>query len=215
MKIHMKGTKNIYISNVCIFVSGLRPLFLIGSSSQNNTSLHQEFNSNGDILLISAAEGYGRISYKTAAGFIWASCFCSNVNYVLKIDDDVSVRYDYVTNILENNFSQGQSLTVQCPSVMRNMRPWRPRKSGSNTFMGKWSVKTYEMPRRVFPSFCPGWLYATTPKMAIRLAEMASNLSPDVQAVNRLDDIYMTGKRFSKKYNSFNDTTCCRLDHVT
>jgi hypothetical protein len=31
--------------------------------------------------------------------------------------------------------------------------------------MGKWSVSREEMPRRVHPDFCPGWLYVTTPKV--------------------------------------------------
>ena len=49
------------------------------------------------------------------------------------------------------------------------------------------------MSRRVFPSFCPGWAYVTTPEMGIRIAEMASNMPVHVQKMKRLDDIYMTG----------------------
>ena len=52
---------------------------------------------------------------------------------------------------------------AECPSVMRNMRPWRH--NHTNTIMGKWSVSRDEMPRRVHPDFCPGWLYVTTPKV--------------------------------------------------
>merc|ERR1711997_650331 len=49
------------------------------------------------------------------------------------------------------------------------------------------------MDRRVYPSFCPGWAYLTTPDMAIKLAEMASNLPPKLLKLKRLDDMFMTG----------------------
>jgi hypothetical protein len=46
--------------------------------------------------------------------------------------------------------------------------------------------------RRVYPDFCPGWLYATTPMFALELAEVASSNS-DVFAMSRFDDFFITG----------------------
>ena len=39
--------------------------------------------------------------------------------------------------------------------------------------MGKWSISVKDMPRRVYPDFCPGWLYVTTPKVGLALAEVS------------------------------------------
>lgn len=54
------------------------------------------------------------------------------------------------------------------------------------------SVSHSEMSRRVFPDFCPGWLYVTTPRVGLHLAEVA-NMATDIYNVARLDDIYVTG----------------------
>ena len=54
------------------------------------------------------------------------------------------------------------------------------------------SVSREEMSRRVFPDFCPGWLYVTTPKVGLGLAEIAWQ-SRDLIPVARLDDIFVTG----------------------
>jgi len=130
-------------------------------------------------------------------GFIWSRCFCPGTKLLLKIDDNVVLSYTNLMSQIEEkyggiaNYPDG---VIECPSPMRNMRPWRPRPSGgSSTVMGKWSVKTYEMDRRVWPDFCPGWAYVTTPSTAIQLAEMTANLPPSLLRLNRLDDIFVVG----------------------
>ena len=68
--------------------------------------------------------------------------FCSNVNFILKIDDDVHMNYEYLIKVLSEKYNQSDlpDNVVECPSPLRNKKPFRPRVSGSNTVLGKWSV---------------------------------------------------------------------------
>ena len=56
---------------------------------------------------------------------------------------------------------------LECPSVIRNMRPLKRRHSG--TIMGKFFIDEAELSRRVYPDLCFGWLYVTTPRYSCRL----------------------------------------------
>ena len=38
--------------------------------------------------------------------------------------------------------------------------------------MGKWSVSWEAWSGRVYPAFCTGWLYVTSPRVALGLAEV-------------------------------------------
>lgn len=108
-------------------------VFLLGESS---TILEES----EDILQINIQESYDHLSYKTLAAFLWVSKNCAETKYVIKIDDDVSLFWNETVEYLRIKYPKGiQGDTIECPSVMRNMPPWRPRKFGSpNTVMNKW-----------------------------------------------------------------------------
>jgi len=110
----------------------------------------------------------------------------------MKIDDDVKVDYNLLINKLKAKEHAGKpEPVIQCPSVMRNMRPWRH--NHTQTVMGKWSIQWEELPRRVHPDFCPGWLYVTTPQVGLALSVIAAETSEELAGVRKLDDIYVTG----------------------
>ena len=50
------------------------------------------------------------------------------------------------------------------------------------------------MDRRVYPDFCPGWMYVTSPDFGLKLAKSATDFWPEIQQMRRLDDIFVTGK---------------------
>merc|ERR1711963_1024148 len=56
------------------------------------------------------------------------------------------------------------------------------------------AISHEDMSRRVYPDFCPGWLYVTTPKVGLAMAE-ASLVTPSdpLMRVARLDDIFVAG----------------------
>ena len=72
--------------------------------------------------------------------------------------------------------------------------------------MGKWSVSREAWSGRVYPAFCTGWLYVTSPRVALGLAEVktssSSLLSSPVQVAATelsllpmagVDDVFVSG----------------------
>ena len=118
----------------------------------------------------------------------------------MKIDDDITADLDSLFSLLQSKYGKQGRVPdiIECPSVMRNMRPWR--QTHSKSVMGKWSISIDDMPRRVYPDFCPGWLYVTTPRVGLALAEVSVKNFPALMKTKRLDDIFVTG--FLREYLS-------------
>jgi len=178
---------------------GVYILFLLGktSSSALQEKLQTENMVHGDMVQISVMDHYKALSYKTLTGFIWANRFCGSAKYIVKVDDDVSVDLDNLMFLLEKKYGEdsphGGTVPdiVECPSVMKNMRPWR--QNHTESIMSKWSISKEDMERRVFPDFCPGWLYVITPRVGLALAEVGVQNSHELMTKARLDDIFVTG----------------------
>ena len=127
------------------------------------------------------------------------SRLCGSARFVVKVDDDVSVDIEALQSLLYRKYGgPGHPVPdiIECPSVMRNMRPWR--QTNAKSVMGKWSISISDMPRRVFPDFCPGWLYVTTPRVGLALAEVSVKNYPALMKTARLDDIFVSG--FLREY---------------
>ena len=140
------------------------------------------------VLQISDPEGYSRLSYKTLAGFLWTNIFCDCAKYVGKMDDDALLDMNTLFQQLE---SKRTDTFISCPTVMRNVRPTRQNRTGS--MLGKWFMSREDLPRRVYPDYCPGWLYVTTPKVGLALAEVAAKYADEVLPMAKMDDVFVTG----------------------
>jgi len=143
-----------------------------------------------DLIQISVLDAYYTLSYKTLGSFIWINRHCGGSTYIMKIDDDVQANFENVRTSLESKFGQNENV-IACNGIMRNMRPWRH--NHTNTVMGKWSINKSKMSRRVYPDFCPGWLYITTPKVGLGLAHVGKEYAEELKYVSVLDDIFVTG----------------------
>ena len=170
-------------------------LFLLGSTKHQEVQeeLVGESLHHGDMLQISVEDHYTRLSYKTLSSFIWTNRFCGSAQYIAKIDDDITMDLDQLLAILDSKYGSGPAPHfIECPSTMRNMRPWR--QNHSQSIMGKWSISQEDMDRRVYPDFCPGWLYVTSPTVGLALVEV-SVVEPEdrLMRVARLDDIFVSG----------------------
>jgi hypothetical protein len=170
-------------------------LFLLGSteSSPVQESLMSEAVQHGDLLQISVIDHYTKLSYKTLSSFVWTNRFCGSAKYIAKIDDDITMDLDQLLFILDSKYGTGQVPDIiECPSTMKNMRPWR--QNHTRSIMGKWAISPEDMSRRVFPDFCPGWLYVTTPRAGLAMAEVSVVQADDkLMRMARLDDIFVTG----------------------
>ena len=56
----------------------------------------------------------------------------------------------------------------------------------------RWSDFLVHFLLKRFPDFCTGYAYVTTPKLALRIAEMAANMRPHNMALH-LEDVFITG----------------------
>eukprot|EP00092_Neocalanus_flemingeri_P002750 GFUD01002945.1.p1 GENE.GFUD01002945.1~~GFUD01002945.1.p1 ORF type:complete len:385 (+),score=72.52 GFUD01002945.1:393-1547(+) len=178
---------------------GVYILFLLGktSSSSVQEDLQAENMLHGDMVQISVMDHYRALSYKTLTGFIWANRFCGSAKFIVKVDDDVTLDLDNLLFLLEKKYGENSPHggtvpdIVECPSVMRNMRPWR--QNHTESIMSKWSISKEDMERRVYPDFCPGWLYVMTPRVGLALAEVGVKHAQELMSKARLDDIFVTG----------------------
>ena len=57
---------------------------------------------------------------------------------------------------------------------------------------GKWGTDWRECDVKHSPDYCSGWAYVTTPRLGVRLAEMAANVDPGKMCL-RLEDLFITG----------------------
>ena len=112
----------------------------------------------GDLLQVQDPESYDRLAYKTLAGLLWTSLHCPTVSAVAKTDDDVTLDTALLVDMAAAK--EGDFLSCTCPS--RNFRPNRNMRPES--VQAKWVVTWEDLPRRVYPDFCSGWLWVTTPR---------------------------------------------------
>ena len=66
----------------------------------------------------------------------------------MKVDDDVTMDLDNLISLLDTKYGDTSPVpdVVECPSVMRNMRPWR--QNHTESIMSKWSIYKEDMERR-------------------------------------------------------------------
>jgi len=181
MRRSLKGKKSVKV----IFLLGL-------VSSVYEELLLSEHADHDDLVQSSVPESYDTLSYKTLSGFIWIKAFCGDATkYVAKVDDDVSLDTDHLMEVLYSKYPADPPDILECPSVIRNMRPLHQSHNG--TIMAKFFVSREDLNRRVYPDLCFGWLYVTTPRVGLALAEVAALESEQLLSRADRDDYFITG----------------------
>ena len=170
-------------------VPGVVVVFLVAESAtvEVQVEVEEEQAEHGDLLQVSDPESYARLSYKTLSGLLWAGLHCPNIPHVAKTDDDATLNLPALLIQLRSRTED----FMACPNPSRNFRPTRTSRPASQT--GKWSPSWAEMGRRTWPDFCFGWLWVTTPRVGVALAEVAARLEPDMLHLAKWDDSFVTG----------------------
>jgi hypothetical protein len=90
-------------ANKTLFSSKLRVVFIVGKSKDEeiNAQIENEFNTNQDILQLKFIDSYFKITKKVMLGFKWIHARCSNVMYVLRINEDVFVNTFAMIHLFE------------------------------------------------------------------------------------------------------------------
>ncbi len=57
----------------------------------------------GDLVQENFLDSYRNLTLKTLMGIRWASIYCANAKFIVKIDDDVVLNPYFLVNYLDNN----------------------------------------------------------------------------------------------------------------
>ncbi|KAI9559031.1 hypothetical protein GHT06_015820 [Daphnia sinensis] len=173
-----------------------RSSFLVGMSNDTliQKQIQEESETYGDIIQVDMPDFYENLSLKMAAFLNWLYVNCANVDFVLKVDDDVYVNVRNLAQFVQS-YRQFNHSIFGVPSV-----PFTPDRDG------KWKVTYQEWPWNTYPSYLGGPAYLLHGS-AIRPLLAACQTTPMVS----LEDLYWTGICAEKAdvniYFSSNSTT--------
>lgn len=140
-------------------------VFILGQSSQEEENRQVSFEASmfGDIVQGRFIDTYRNLTLKHLLGLAWASIRCSQVQSVLKVDDDVFVNYYLLNHLLVplpkmSKFADNYMIGYlhQDMKVIRNTS-------------SKWYVTREEFAPEQYPPFCSGWAYITKVKTIMSL----------------------------------------------
>jgi len=161
----------------------LKHVFFVGYDEKLNYSLlRQESRVFNDLIMVNVKDNYFNILEKNLAAFDWVLKMCSNVFYVIKLDDDVFVN----VNLLLNHLLTHKELNPKVEhftycNLITNAKPIREKKS-------KWNVNSKAYPFEVYPPYCEGFAYITNIN-TLKLMKQQSEIIPRLW----IDDLYLTG----------------------
>jgi hypothetical protein len=86
-----------------LLVPNLRVIFLVGSSYNMtlNDKIKEEFKLYGDIVRENFLDTYRNLTLKTIMGIRWASKYCENAKYIMKLDDNILLNSYNLVKFLE------------------------------------------------------------------------------------------------------------------
>ena len=161
------------------------PKFVGTSTYEVQSLVNKEIEEFGDIVQAEFKDVYGNIRLKAQSMLKWASTYCYNASYVIRIDDDVIVDPDLVIESIFRIGSQHHNFVLG--DVKTDYKVIRNNSSG-NVNYDKYAVPYKEYRHEKWPPFALGGLLGY-PLNSVRLLYEASLR---VKAV-WLDDVYITG----------------------
>lgn len=174
---------------------GVRRVFLLALIDEQHNynqisqaAIEDENRRFGDILQGNFYEAYKNLTYKHIMGLRWASNYCPQAKYVIKMDHDIIFDF-YRLNFLLKKLPRNKLLLAGY--VMTHMKPVREIHS-------KWFVSREEYSKSNYPNFLSGWFYVTNPKTAELLYKLSNELD-----YFWIDDLYVTGLLVQKTNISF------------
>ena len=150
------------------------------------TSIEAEVKDYNDIVMGNFRDAYRNMTYKSMMGYKWILEYCSNADFLLRVDDDMFVDIFQVIDYISSKLD-AESDSFYC-YIMRDRSPERGNDS-------KWSVTKTEYEPDVYPSYCLGAGYLAN----IGVVPKVYSVSNQVQFF-WIDDIFIG--ILSEYYNS-------------
>jgi beta-1,3-galactosyltransferase 1 len=149
------------------------------SSEQIQTELQAESNRYKDMVQFTGfIDDYWNLTLKAVAVAHWVTQYCTNVQFVTKLDDDIFVNVD---RLVETRYQIKNGITGHIYGYQT--KP--DRDPESRYYMPEWAY-----PHEWYPVFVSGLFYITTKDIFFPMYPEASNWTSEVLD---FDDLYMTG----------------------
>ncbi|CDW57568.1 Galactosyl T domain containing protein [Trichuris trichiura] len=162
----------------------LATVFAMGEDSQNpsvQVTLQRELETYEDIIQFSFLDTYKNLTLKAISWLNWASKYCPNASYILKVDDDMFVNIFGIMRLLQKENARNPSVKTFYCTVWTKMKPERNKES-------KWYVSYDEFSQRVYPKYCSGSSYSLTMRAVRPLLDSVKHTT-----FLWVDDAYITG----------------------
>ena len=152
--------------------------FVVGVPAHTSTQqlLLEEHSKHGDIIQQSFIESYFNLTLKTLAALEWGTTFCPGAKWIMKVDDDVYVNMNLLTEVTRK---KANTDTVLCKRIFMATAK---RSSGLQKFF----LTVEEYPYYFFPPYCSGPMYI----MSQSVAKYIVHVSPE-RPFLKLEDVYL------------------------
>ncbi|KAG7158713.1 Lactosylceramide 1-3-N-acetyl-beta-D-glucosaminyltransferase-like [Homarus americanus] len=191
---------------------GMRRVFLLARAEWQDQKLYQKtpqwsINKENmeyhDIIQGNFKEHYHNLTYKHIMGLQWATNYCPQTKYIIKMDDDIAVDLYQFRDRLKYRFEDRENLILGLLQV--EAKPVRKKES-------KWYVSLEDYPEKYYAPFMSGWAYAMTVDAARAIVE-ESHRWPYFW----IDDVHVTGTLAEKvgvKREGLNRFYTLHVDHL-
>ncbi|XP_076045723.1 beta-1,3-galactosyltransferase 5-like [Oratosquilla oratoria] len=163
-----------------ILKTGLRPLFLLGLPSSNETqrSIEAESRLHRDLIQLDFVDTYLNLSLKTMSALHWKHTHCPSVPWLLKSDSDV------ILNVFKLPVQLTEVKTEFACFAMYRKKVCRP----TNCRNSLWIISKSMYPSSLYPTYCNGPAYAVAQRAVLPLFTSSNKTDPFP-----MEDVYFTG----------------------
>ena len=159
--------------------SDVRMSFILGKTFNANDmgDLLAEAKHHQDMIVFDFWDHYEYLAVKSMMSFTWANQFCPNVDFVLKVDDDILLNMHAMIKNLRHHQQNATHHVIGHDVGNRIVY----RKTS-------WRVPIDQYPFGLFPSYMTGPAYIMTSYAVSRVVETSRRVP-----LVRLEDVYVTG----------------------
>lgn len=167
-----------HIEHIAIEVT-TRLLFLVGKDGKilSDRMIRNESRTHGDMVYADFQESYRNLTRKMLIALKWVSVYCSDVDFVLKVDEDVFVNIPQLAKELHRRPYSVKGAVYGYINVQSSVRR-----------MGKWGVSLEEFPLSHYPNYASGNSYVISGNIVPRMF-MISEYLPYMP----IEDAFITG----------------------
>ncbi|KHN84944.1 Beta-1,3-galactosyltransferase 1 [Toxocara canis] len=181
---------------------GVVTLFVVGRSLNNsiNEKILEENYAHHDIIQQNFLDAYKNLTLKGLAWLQFVVDYCSNVQYVMKTDDDVVFNLYGLVDYLRIHFSNSSRIDDENRFICGMMHNLTAPRDPS-----KWCVTRDEYKFDEFPPYCMGLQYIITPRIAAKLLEASVG-----EKFIWIEDYFFTGQIGQKINAKYHDISALR-----